>query len=119
MAQKNHPTLPQAKGAPGGVNIDGVLLGKHALAQERYATLSTVTPQAHTLNAATGLVRITAVGFPVLVRFNETGGDVVSATNFDDVIPAGSYRDYALDEDVDLLSLLSIGTAADVYVVEY
>lgn len=101
------------------MHIDGVLLGKHALAQARYATLSTATPQAHTLNTATGFVRIVVVGNPIIVRFNKTGDAAVSTANFDDAIQAGSYRDYAVDADVDLLSLLSIGTAADVYVVEY
>lgn len=119
MAQKNLPTVAVPAGAPSGVHLAGILLAKHALAQTKEAALSTSSAATITLNAATGLVRITAVGYPVLVRFNEASGDDVDATNFDDVIPAGQFRDYALDEAVEELSLLSVGTAADVYVVEY
>ena len=111
--------MAQAKGAPAGDNIAGVLLAKHALAQTLEASLSTSEAATVTLDSATGLVRITAVGYPVVVRFNETDGDDVTNANFDDVVPADQYRDYALDDSVDEISMLSIGTAADVYVVEY
>lgn len=119
MAQKNLPTLAVPAGAPAGVHISGILVAKHALARTFSNDLSTSSAATIELNAATGLVRILALNYPVLVRFNEAEGDDVSASNFDDVIAAGESRDYALDESVEEISLLSIGTAADVYVVEY
>lgn len=70
MSQKNNPTYPQAKGAPAGVILPGVLLAKTSLARANYSVL-TDDQQVHSLNAETGLVRISATTKGLFVAFAE------------------------------------------------
>lgn len=117
--QKNKQTPPVYDGAPAGFSIANVTLAKHAIAQTKLSALSTTVPATVLLDITTGFIRITALSFPVIVKFNGPGETAVSALDFDEIIPAGGQRDYVLDSTVELLSLMSVGTAADLYVVEY
>lgn len=75
MAQKNNPTLAQAKGAPAGSYLLGVLLGKASLGRQHYTVLDSDQTIIHVLNVNAGLVRVTAETKGVFVAFSKNAND--------------------------------------------
>ena len=69
MAQKKALTYAQAKGAPAGFTLQGMLVAAASLARMVY-TVATSAATKHYLNASTGLVRIKAVSNGVFVAFS-------------------------------------------------
>jgi hypothetical protein len=112
--QKKHIEFAQAKGAVGGEFLPFQVI-KNALARLYDEDLSTGTAVDVALNANTSMIRVVAVGGPIIVRARET----VSALNFDDIIPAGGERLYGRDEDTTHLSFLALASNTDLLMVEY
>lgn len=116
--QKNKPQPPVYEGAPAGFSISNAEVARHAVAQKNVTVANTVAQEV-VLNAISGTIIVTALTATLLLRFNVTTGDTaVSSTTFDEVIPAGTQKKYVLDATVNVLSLIAVGAAANVFIVE-
>lgn len=102
MAQKKHPEFAQAKGAPAGFHLNALVL-KDANARYYFEDVPT-TPLDIVLNAATGFVRILAIGGAILVRSqaNVSKDQAVKATatlTLTGVITPGSHAESVITSD--------------------
>jgi hypothetical protein len=71
MSQKKHIEYAQAKGAPAGFVLQGMIVAAQSIARMVYS-VSNSTATKHFLNADTGLVRIKALTNGVFVAFSGT-----------------------------------------------
>jgi hypothetical protein len=89
-------------------------------ARNTYNNVSSSTPQAHSINNASGMVRVVCDS-QVFIRVGNGGAVTASSSNYDHCVPAGIPYDIPTSQlaDSSTLSILGDGATSNVRITEY